>query len=63
VTKLLRDLGIKSPRMPDFKEASRVLHEKGIEARRSNGKKIFDLRYNKADINEYVSNLYDKFSD
>jgi hypothetical protein len=63
MTKLLRDLGIKSPRMPDFKEASRVLHEKGIEARRSNGKKIFDLRYNKADINEYVSNLYDKFSD
>ena len=63
MTKLLRDLGIKSPRMPDFKEASRVLHEKGIEARRSNGKKIFDLRYNKADINEYVSNLYAKDRD
>ena len=60
MTKLLRDLGIKSPRMPDFKEASRVLHEKGIEARRSNGKKIFDLSYSRADINEYVSNLYDK---
>jgi putative DNA primase/helicase len=27
MTKLLRDLGIKAPRMPDFKEASRVLHE------------------------------------
>ena len=45
MTKLLRDLGIKSPRMPDFKEASRVLHERGIEPRRSNGKKIYDLDY------------------
>ena len=45
MTKLLRDLGIKSPRMPDFKEASRVLHERGIEPRRSNGKKIYDLEY------------------
>ena len=45
MTKLLRDLGIKSPRMPDFKEASRVLHEKGIEPRRSNGKKIYDIDY------------------
>ena len=45
MTKLLRDLGIKSPRMPDFKEASGVLHERGIEPRRSNGKKIYDLDY------------------
>jgi hypothetical protein len=45
MTKLLRDLGIKSPRMPDIKEASRVLHERGIEPRRSNGKKIYDLDY------------------
>ena len=45
MTKLLRDLGIKSPRMPDFKEANRVLHERGIEPRRSNGKKIYDLDY------------------
>ncbi len=45
MTKLLRDLGIKAPRMPDFKEASRVLHERGIEPRRSNGKKIYDLEY------------------
>ena len=45
MTKLLRDLGIKSPRMPDFKEASRVLHERGIEPRRSNGKKIYDIDY------------------
>ena len=54
MTKLLRDLGIKSPRMPDFKEASRVLHEKGIMPRRSNGKKIFDLDYSAID---------DEFSD
>ena len=45
MTKMLRDLGIKAPRMPDFKEASRVLHERGIEPRRSNGKKIYDLDY------------------
>tara|TARA_R110002167_G_scaffold18105_1_gene68302 strand:+ start:356 stop:2521 length:2166 start_codon:yes stop_codon:yes gene_type:complete len=45
MTKLLRDLGIKAPRMPDFKEASRVLHERGIEPRRTNGKKVFDLNY------------------
>jgi hypothetical protein len=45
MTKLLRDLGIKSPRMPDFKEANRVLHERGIVPRRSNGKKIYDLDY------------------
>ena len=31
--------------MPDFKEASRVLHEKGIEARRTNGKKVYDIDY------------------
>ena len=45
MTALLRDLGIKSPRMPDFKEAARVLHERGVEPRRSNGKKIYDLEY------------------
>jgi putative DNA primase/helicase len=49
MTKLLRDLGIKSPRMPDFKEAARVLHERGIEPRRTNGKKVYDLEYTKAD--------------
>ena len=49
MTKLLRDLGIKAPRMPDFKEASRVLHERGIEPRRSNGKKIYDLDYTPVD--------------
>jgi len=45
MTKLLRDLGIKAPRMPDFKEANRVLHERGIEARRTNGKKVYDISY------------------
>ena len=45
MTKLLRDLGIKAPRMPDFKEAARVLHERGIEPRRSNGKKVYDMDY------------------
>ena len=49
MTKLLRDLGIKAPRMPDFKEANRVLHERGIEPRRSNGKKIYDLDYSAVD--------------
>ena len=34
MTKLLRDLGIKNPRMPDFKDAARVLHERGIEPRK-----------------------------
>ena len=45
MTKLLRDLGIKAPRMPDIKDASRVLHERGIEPRRTNGKKVYDLSY------------------
>jgi putative DNA primase/helicase len=61
MTKLLRDLGIKSPRMPDFKEASRVLHERGIEARRSNGKKIFDLDYSVAESDGSYSSFADKF--
>jgi hypothetical protein len=37
--------------MPDFKEASRVLHEKGIEARRTNGKKVYDIDYKAVDDN------------
>ena len=47
MTALLRDLGISNPRVPDFKEASRVLHEHGMQPRRSNGKKIYDLDYTK----------------
>jgi putative DNA primase/helicase len=45
MTKLLRDLGIANPRMPDFKDANRVLSDNGIEPRRSNGKKLYDLDY------------------
>ena len=61
MTKLLRDLGIKAPRMPDFKEASRVLHDRGIEPRRSNGKKIFDLDYSVAGDEDNYSDYSSKF--
>lgn len=47
MTKFLRDLGISNPRMPDFKDANRILHERGVEPRRSNGKKVYDLSYTK----------------
>ena len=49
MTKLLRDLGISNPRMPDFKDANRVLSANGVEPRRSNGKKIYDLDYDAID--------------
>ena len=45
MTSFLKDLGIVAPRMADFKEAARILSENGIEPRRSNGKKIYDLDY------------------
>jgi len=45
MTQLLRDLGIANPRMPDFKDANRVLAMNGVEARRSHGKKIYDIDY------------------
>jgi hypothetical protein len=35
--------------MPDFKDASRVLADNGIEPRRSNGKKLYDLDYDTPD--------------
>ena len=54
MTKLLRDLGIKAPRMPDFKEAARVLHDRGIEPRRSNGRKVYDLTYTAVDSDNYT---------
>ena len=54
MTKLLRDLGIKAPRMPDFKEAARVLHDRGIEPRRSNGRKVYDLTYTPVDSDNYT---------
>ena len=49
MTKLLRDLGIGNPRMPDFKDAARVLAERGIVPRRTNGKKVYDLDYDKVE--------------
>ena len=62
MTKLLRDLGIKAPRMPDFKEAARVLHDRGIEPRRSNGKKVYDISYTAVDEGSFA-NFSDKFGD
>jgi len=55
MTKLLRDLGIANPRMPDFKDASRVLADNGIEPRRSNGKKLYDLDYDTPEQETTVS--------
>jgi len=62
MTKLLRDLGIKAPRMPDFKEAARVLHDRGIEPRRSNGRKVYDLTYTAVDSDNYTD-FSTKFGD
>ena len=50
MTKLLRDLGISQPRMPDIKDASRVLAAHGLEPRKSNGKKVYDLDYTKVEV-------------
>jgi hypothetical protein len=55
MTKLLRDLGIANPRMPDFKDANRVLADNGIEPRRSNGKKLYDLDYDTPEQEAQVS--------
>ena len=49
MTKLLKDLGVSNPRMPDFKDAARILSEKGLEPRRSNGKKVYDIDYDTPD--------------
>ena len=57
MTKLLRDLGISQPRMPDIKDASRVLSAHGLEPRKSNGKKVYDLDYTKVEVGNA-----DKFS-
>jgi len=45
MAKLLMDLGVKAPRMADYKEASRILQERGIKPRKSHGKKIYDIQY------------------
>ena len=63
MTELLRDLGIANPRMPDFKEAARVLHDNGITARRSNGKKIYDLDYSKPEGGDISLNAGPKWGD
>jgi len=55
MTKLLRDLGIANPRMPDFKDANRVMAMNGVEPRRSNGKKIYDLDYTTPDRDPSLS--------
>ena len=49
MAKLLSDLGGKSPRMADYKEASRILQERGIKPRKSHGKKIYDIEYESLD--------------
>ena len=45
LTELLRDLGVRSPRVADFKEAARVLTANGCVPRKSNGRKIYDIDY------------------
>ena len=44
--------------MPDIKDASRVLAQFGLEPRKSNGKKVYDLDYTKVEIGSA-----DRFSD
>ena len=53
MVQLLKDLGIANPRVGDFKEASRVLHEKGYKPRKSNGKKLYDLDYSPIEAKEF----------
>ena len=43
LTALLRALGIRNPRNIDFKDASRVLTDHGIDPRKTNGKKVYDV--------------------
>ena len=58
MTELLRDMGIANPRMPDFKEAARVLQENGCEPRRSNGKKVYDISYDKPNSESDFTKLF-----
>ncbi len=58
MTELLRDMGIANPRMPDFKEAARVLQENGCEPRRSNGKKVYDISYDKPNSDSDFTKLF-----
>ena len=63
MTKLLRDLGISNPRMPDFKNAARILHQKGVEPRRTNGKKVYDLSYTKTIEDSFNSGFNSGYND
>ena len=45
MVQLLADLGVTNPRMGDYKEASRILHEKVLRPRKSHGKKLWDVDY------------------
>jgi len=63
MTKLLRDLGINNPRMPDFKNAARILHQKGVEPRRTNGKKVYDLSYTKTIEDSFNSGFNSGYND
>jgi len=50
MTKLLRDLGISQPRMADIKDAARIISANGVEPRKSNGKKVYDLDYTAVEV-------------
>ena len=40
---MLRAMGIRNPRNIDFKDASRVLTDRGVIPRKSNGRKLYDV--------------------
>tara|TARA_A100001391_G_scaffold11392_2_gene6763 strand:+ start:4951 stop:7107 length:2157 start_codon:yes stop_codon:yes gene_type:complete len=64
MTKLLRDLGISQPRMPDIKDAARVFANNGVEPRKSNGKKVYDLDYTPVEVgnaDKFVGNWGNEF--
>lgn len=64
MTKLLRDLGISQPRMPDIKDAARVFANNGVEPRKSNGKKVYDLDYTPVEVgnaDKFVGNWSNDF--
>ena len=61
MTELLRDFGIKVPRAADFKEAARVLQANGVTPRRSNGRKIYDLDWDR--IEDGIGDVAPKWGD
>ena len=60
MVQLLKDLGIANPRVTDFKEAARVLHEKGYKPRKSNGKKLYDLDYKPINDDDFKSRTWNE---